>query len=244
MARPIAIIFALGNEAEGFVSHLSNTDIIRDGDCTTTTGIVAGIQVIVVSSGPGAKQAGAATSHLISRHQPSWVISAGFSGGLINTVRPGDIVVADSITDEQRNLLTIDLHLHENNQSTGLHVGRVLTVDHVVVSAEIKQQLGEIHHALTVDLESFAVAQVCTAEKVKFLATRVVFDSVEQTLPDEIKILLAQDTRAARWGAVAGSVIRRPSSVQDLWKLRENAINSSNRLGQFLVDIIPQLGQT
>jgi len=243
MARPIAIIFALDIEAEGVVSRLSDVDVTPGDSFRVTNGALAGADVVVVSSGPGARQAHSATSELISRHQPVWVISAGFSGGLVPAVRRGDVVMADSVADERQNVLSIDLRLDGTDKTAGLHVGRVLSVARVVVAPNEKQQLGESHSALAVDLESFAVAEVCAQEKVRFLAVRVVSDPVEQRLPDEVRILLAKNTAAGRWGAVAGSVMRRPSSLRDLWTLRENAINSSDRLGQFLEGVVTQLAE-
>jgi len=241
MAHPIAILLAMDIEAEGVVSRLHDANESRLGSFLVTSGTLAGAAVVVTTSGAGGGQAHAAALELIARQQPSWVISAGFAGGLVPEIRRGDIVMADSVANEQQNVLSIDLQLGESDTSAGLHVGRLVSVSDVVVRPDEKRGLGELHGALAVDLESYSVASVCAQEKVRFMAIRVVSDTVDEPLPEEIRKLLAQDTPAARWGAVAGSLMRRPSSLRDLWTLRENAVTGSERLGQFLESVAEQL---
>ena len=90
-------------------------------------------------------------------------------------------------------------------------------------------------------MESFAVAEVCRARHVRFLAVRVINDAVDDELPRDVEHLLDQKTHAGRFGAVTGAVWRRPGSVKDLWKLRERATSASTRLGKFLVGMMEQL---
>ncbi len=87
-----------------------------------------------------------------------------------------------------------------------------------------------------------AVAQVCRREKQRFLAVRVIFDPVEQELPADVERLVRKSTLARKIGATAGTILRRPSSVKDLWHFRETAIACSERLAKFLEGVIEQLG--
>ncbi|OHB84476.1 MAG: hypothetical protein A2V98_15340 [Planctomycetes bacterium RBG_16_64_12] len=73
------------------------------------------------------------------------------------------------------------------------------------------------------------------------MAVRVISDAVDDELPRDVKRLIEQQTRAAKLGAVVGAVWNRPSSVKDLWKLREDALVASDRLAQFLASTIEQL---
>ncbi len=87
-----------------------------------------------------------------------------------------------------------------------------------------------------------AVAQVCRREKQRFLAVRVIFDPVEQELPADVERLVRKSTLARKIGATAGTILRRPSSVKDLWHFRETAIACSERLAKFLEGVIEQFG--
>ena len=46
---------------------------------------------------------------------------------------------------------------------------------------------------------------------------------------------------AAQFGAAAGTIVNRPSSIKDLWQLKEDALVASGRLALFLAGIVPQL---
>ena len=104
-----------------------------------------------------------------------------------------------------------------------------------------KQSLGSRHEALAVDLESFAVAEVCHRRGVRFLGVRIITDAMDEQLPVDIQNLTDQPTAASRLGAAFGAVCRRPSSVKDMLQLKENALVGSDRLAHFLDGMIRQL---
>ena len=83
---------------------------------------------------------------------------------------------------------------------------------------------------------------MCSDEKVRFLSVRIISDGVDDELPIEIERLLDQPSFAGKLGAAAGAIFRRPSSVKDMWKLKEDAIQASDRLAKFLAGTIRQLG--
>jgi adenosylhomocysteine nucleosidase len=104
-----------------------------------------------------------------------------------------------------------------------------------------KEQLAEEHAALGCDMETFAVVEACQQAKTICMSVRVVSDGLEDELPREIEQLLGQTTLAAKLGAAAGAIFQRPSSVKDMWKLKEDAIKASDRLARFLTGVIAQL---
>jgi adenosylhomocysteine nucleosidase len=120
-------------------------------------------------------------------------------------------------------------------------VGGLLTVDRIARHAAEKRALGEAHPGLAVDMESLAVAEVCSREKIRFLAIRVISDPVDQELPRDVDRLVQRKTLAGRLGAATRAIIRRPSTIKDLWQLKEDALVASDRLGAFLTGIVGQL---
>jgi adenosylhomocysteine nucleosidase len=151
--------------------------------------------------------------------------------------------MADRVADLQGNRLVIDLKVDPASlaKTPGVHVGAVLTADRIIRRPEEKRKLGEEHQVLAVDMETYAVAEVCLQEHVRFLAVRVVSDPVEETLPDDVEHLLDQQSGAGRLGAAVGTFWRRPGSVKDVYRLRENALIASDRLAKFLVSTVEQL---
>ena len=85
------------------------------------------------------------------------------------------------------------------------------------------------------------LAEICRKLKSKFLAVRIISDTVDDVLPKEIENLLDQSSLAGKLGAVAGAILNRPSSVKDMWRLREAAIKASDRLAKFLTGVMSQL---
>lgn len=234
----VGVVFALGIEAGGLADRLQGLVATQGAGFTAREGAAEGKRVVLIESGAGQASAEQATAALIAGHAPRWIISAGFAGGLRDEVKPGHIVLADEIVDTQGQRLQIDLRMPSG---PGLHVGRLLTADRIVASAAEKRSLGLQHSALAVDMESLAVAQVCRDNRVRFLAIRVISDAVDHELPADLDHLMNRKTLAGKIGAATGAIVRRPSSVKDLWQLKEDALVASERLAKFLLGVIAQL---
>lgn len=237
----VGLVFALGIEAGGLVDRLSGAIRIEGDRFTAREGGLGGKRLIVVESGAGQKPAASATEKLILGHHPQWIISAGFAGGLDERLKQGDFLLANSIADTTGQVLDIDLKMADD-PAQRLHVGRLLTVDRVIRDPEEKRRLGGEHRALAVDMETLAVAQVCRREQVRFLSVRVIIDAVDKRLPHDIDVLVNKQTTAGRVGAAAGAIFRRPSSIKDMWQLKEDALAASERLAKFVSGVVAQLG--
>ncbi len=146
--------------------------------------------------------------------------------------------MADEILDISGRRLSIDL---KSESSAAVHVGRLLTVDRIIRTPAEKASLGKEHTAVAVDMESWAVGEVCRQDKVRFLAIRVISDTVDDELPEDLDSLIMQRTTAGRLGAAAGTLFRRPSSIKDMLRLKEEALVASDRLAKFLDGVIQQL---
>ncbi len=240
----VGLVFALSNESGGLEDLLAGVVTTRGEGFVARHGLWRQRHVVLVLSGAGRAAAARATDALILGHRPGWVISAGFCGGLSPEVKRHDIVVASSSADAAGNVVELDagkLAPVLAAWKSGVHVGRLLTVDQIVRRPDQKRSLGEKHQAIAADLESLGVAEVCRRQGVPFLAIRVVSDAVDDELPREVERLTRQKTRAARWGAAFGAILNRPGSLKDMYRLRENALVASDRLARFLAATIEHL---
>jgi adenosylhomocysteine nucleosidase len=238
----VGIVFAMDLEAGAFEDRLNGLISIRGGKFAAKQGGLKGKGVVVVHSGVGRENAAAATGTLIAGHHPKWVISAGLAGGLQSDARRGDILMPNAIVGEDGRRLAIDLQMSASDQSSaGLHVGSLLTMDRVAFKAQEKRQLGQLHGALAVDMGSLGVAEVCQREKQRFLAVRIISDAVDDELPPDVERLVRKKTWVRRIGAAAGTIVRRPSTVKDLWRFRETAHACSRKLAKFLEGVVEQL---
>jgi adenosylhomocysteine nucleosidase len=239
----VTIVFALGVESGGTVDLLQSRVTTRFQSHVEHAGFLGGRYAVMADSGVGRDAAAAATRDLIDLHAPPWIISAGFAGALHSDLRRGHILMADEVVDKTGNQLSIGLTVDRDHvaQSPSLHVGRLLTVDEIVRTKAAKQELGSEHTALACDMETLAIAEVCQQAKVRFMSVRIISDALEDELPREIETLVDQNTIAGKLGAATGAIFKRPSSVKDMWKLKEDALKASDRLAKFLSSVVDQL---
>jgi adenosylhomocysteine nucleosidase len=240
----VGLTFALGEESGGLEDRLTGLVTTKGAGFTIRRGDWQGRRVAIALSGAGCNDAAKATEAVILGHRPAWVFSAGFCGGLSAGVKRHDILVADRVADAEGNEIAVDLQRIQASgllSAEGVHVGRLLTLDSVVRRPRDKRALGRDHDALGVDLESFAVADVCRRRGPAFLAIRVVSDAVDDELPREVERLARHKSRAAQFGAALGAILDRPGALKQMLKLKENSLKSSDRLAKFLIRLIEHL---
>ena len=239
----VAFIFALGVEAGGLVDKLSGATATKCKDFIEHAGSMQGKEIVIAEAGVGAEAAAAATAEVIKFHEPAWVVSAGFAGGLVTGPAKGDFLMAEQVVNLKRERLEVGLKLSPEAIAAvkRLHVGRLLAVEKLIGSPAEKRKLGEEHQALACDMESFAVADTCRQLKTRFLSVRIISDGVDDQLPKEVERLMKQTTLGAKLGAAAKAVISRPQSAADMWNLQDEALKASDRLARFLVSMLPQL---
>ncbi len=234
----VGIVFALSAESGGTEDLLTSVVTTKGDGFLVRSGLLDRRRVAVLLAGAGREAAARGTQALIRGHRPHWIVSAGFAGGLQPQLRRGDIVMANEILDISGRRLSIDL---QTEPGRAMHVGRLLTVDQIIAKPAEKAALGATHDALAVDMESWAVGEVCRQDKVRFLSVRVISDAVDDELPEDLNSLVMQKTTAGRLGAAAGTLFRRPGSVKDMLRLKEDALAASDRLAKFLDGVIRQL---
>ena len=236
----VALVAALSIEISPFLSRLANVRKYASGRHTIVEGELGGKLVAVVITGPGRKNAARGAQLLIGGHRPNWMISAGFGGALDPTLRRNDVVFATEVADEEGLSLLIDVSVPGDAANPGVSLGRVITVDAIVRTAADKAALRERSGATVVDMETSAVAAFCAERNVKFLAIRVISDEANVDLPREIATILGR-SGGYRVGAALGAIWRRPSSLKDMWALREHAVAAADRLSRMLIGIVEKL---
>lgn len=202
-----------------------------------------GTRLVVVEGGVGYRRATQATNALIDALSPSWILSVGLSGALVAEVSQGDLVVGNSMI-LSNNLDEISQTLNfPADAEKGWHVGRLCTTDHIVRTCDEKRELHDRTGAIAVDMESHAVATVCKSRDINFMGVRVISDDLTEDLPPEVLAIFGPNG-TVRTGALVGTLFKRPSSVKDLWKLRESAVSASRKLAKFLIPILNQLNSS
>jgi adenosylhomocysteine nucleosidase len=190
--------------------------------------------VMMLETGVGEAAMRTALSWCLSRprcvawacYRPPFVLSAGFSGALSPEQRVGDLVLATEVVDEQGHRWPAMHAFASTDQQITL--GHVLTVRNLVSDPGEKQRLGQLYDAVAVDMESAAAARLCQEHDVPFACLRVISDDQNTALSPQLVEPLCQGRVSLP--RLAGTVIRRPQLIAELWRLAANTRRASRRL--------------
>jgi len=186
--------------------------------------------LIVVRSGLGMENAFLASQWLIAEGVVA-LVASGVSGGLDPKLEPGDLVLADSVIQENGNTCQ---KVWEGNskfveivyaaliaKGIPVHRGPIITAQKPVLSARNKQALFTKTKALAADMESAAVAAVANKAGLPFFALRTMCDVATRTVPIEIFDCLNQAGRV-RLLHLFRMLLIRPALVSDLLRTRKD----------------------
>lgn len=235
----VGLVVALSIEIDPFVNRLENLKTYRGNGFRFRGGFFDGIRVAIVESGPGARKAAEATRALLDGHAPKWVISAGFAGGIVPEVRAGHYLVPSSVARPDGATISIPVPMASAPEQ-GLHVGKLITIDTIARTVADKERIAAETQGLAVDMETFGVASVCRDTGTHFLSVRIASDDLSRDLPPEIAGILGK-TGPMRVGSTLGALVKRPNAWNDLWTLRNSAVEHADKLAKFLDTILPSL---
>jgi MTA/SAH nucleosidase len=199
----IGIIGAVVEEAEAIKKEIKEIKEIKEtviSGISFFTGKFNDKDVVFVQSGIGKVNAAITATLLIEKFKVSEVIFSGVAGSLDERLKVGDVVIGRDIVQHDVDATAFgykmgqipqmkewafesDKELVEkagnvNDFDHRIFFGRILTGDQFVSKKDVKIRLGKDFEALCVDMESGAVAQVCTRLGVKFLIIRSISDSI------------------------------------------------------------------
>jgi adenosylhomocysteine nucleosidase len=241
LAVDVGIVAALAVEVGFLIDRLTSVRRYMGPRHTVVEGECGGKLVGVVVSGMGREAARRGAELLLGGHRPRWLVSAGFAGALDPALERYAIVMPNQVVDTDSNHYTIDVRFPPPTVgSPTIRTGRLLTVDRLIATASEKADLRRKFSADFVDMETSAVAGLCSARAVRFLSIRVISDDAATDLPHEIATLLTR-TGTYRIGAALRALWRRPSRIKEFWALHEQAQEAADRLARFTVAALERL---
>jgi len=190
---PLAIFVATKAELRPLSRALRPTSRSPHESDSTSRVWLNGRELLLVRTGMGPKNAEAAARSLFEEGSFAAALALGVAAGLTPHLRTGDLIVGDRVISHRRNgtsrqSFPCDSSLLESaltiirRSGDRHHLGSLLTVERIVVSAEEKRGLAAESGALAVDMESAAIASTAAARAVPFLAIRGILDPVQEDL--------------------------------------------------------------
>jgi len=184
--------------------------------------------VEILITGMGAKNAEESLRKSIAIHRPLLVLSCGFAGGLNPYLDRGTVIFSGG-----------DARLESRMLAAGAVHGHIGNVEHVITKAAEKQKLFESLKVDAVDMESEALAKVCTEEKIQFAIVRVIMDAANEDLPVDFNELMTPELTINRF-KLATMLVKAPKNIFVLKKFRKERIEpAAEALTKLLVNVLP-----
>ncbi len=156
------------------------------------------------------------------------IVSFGLCGGLDPALRPGTLILAESVADQDGRHLDADPalrpHVLSQLQAAGVRPigGTMLGSDRAVASAAEKTRLHHAMGAAAVDMESHGVARAAAKTGVPFLVLRAVADPAARDLPHAALVATGADG-GLRHRAIMGALLSHPWEIAAMLRLGAEA---------------------
>lgn len=202
MSPPLTgIIVAMQEELEVILQSLDKQRSVQRAGMEFHLGLYAERPVVAVICGVGKVNAALCTQLLISEFNIQRLINLGVAGGLGADIKPGDIVIADSLVQHDMDLSPLGLakgqlfrmdvfdfktdpilrkHALQASAQITHHdhfVGRIVTGDQFIASPNQAHALHQDFSALACEMESASIAQVCYLNQIPFICIRSISDN-------------------------------------------------------------------
>ncbi len=175
----------------------------------------------IVVTGPGPARAATGAADLVARGAGA-LLSWGTSGALQAELRPGRLVLASNVRDEDGCRFPCDDDWFRRMEAmfASLAPARTgcATSAQPVASVEAKHLLARVSGCGAVDMEAAAVARTAAAHTLPFLAIRSIVDPVDCDLPRCVLASLAPSGEP-HLGALLATLLRRPWELGGLLRL-------------------------
>ncbi|WP_024508621.1 hypothetical protein [Bradyrhizobium sp. ARR65] len=147
------------------------------------------------------------------------VVSFGLAGGLSPELGSGDVVIASGVVGRNGSFSTDDAWSGWLLSAIPRALyAPIAGVDAAIVPRTQRRELGMRSGALAVDMESHLVAQFATRHGMRFVAVRVVIDSMHRKIPRAALACLSS-TGEARMSALGRCLLKRPADTLDVMRL-------------------------
>ena len=202
--------------------------------------------VRVACSGGSAARARSEAARLVTEGAGA-LVSFGLAGGLTPELRPGDLLLPESVRSPGPHSWSVDRiwrqQVHDRLIAGGLEArgGVLMGSERIVATAADKRALFEATGAQAVDMESHEVAAVAAAAGLPFLVIRALADPYDQVIPQVAREALRPDGRV-RLRATLGGLIRERGAAMALLRLARQSARGLANLRRAAASAGPGLG--
>ncbi|MGI5831062.1 MAG: hypothetical protein ACOX6D_00800 [Thermoguttaceae bacterium] len=247
----VGLLFARGAEYGCLTDRLENIVSTKGNGLKFTQGTYRGIRLAIAETGDGEQAARDGTLALLQVFNPRRVIAAGFAAALVPGIEWGEVYFPDELVSSDGDRCDLTGALlpapEENNRSEEhpeesdfpFKTAPMVSVSKLPTEPNERRTLGEKYAACLADTTAFQVAMICRRASVPFLAVKAVVDRCADEPPADLRRAAAagKEGAARRLGALLGTFTNRPSSLLDVYKIKERQLVTADRLADTLAEL-------
>ena len=199
MEKTIAIMAAMEEEIAEIKDIMENLEQKVISGVVIYQGTINGVKAILVQTGVGKVNAARTTQIVIDKYNVEYIINVGTAGGLNSKLNIGDIVIGKQLVQHDFDITAFG---HEKGYISGIGatfvsnkelvqkacktaekldniniiLGIIASGDIFCTETKMKEKIRNKFNADCVEMESAAVAQVCTLDKIPFIVIRSISD--------------------------------------------------------------------
>jgi adenosylhomocysteine nucleosidase len=246
----LAILGAFSQEIIDFRRQMVIEEAVTNPVCKLYRGQFKNRDILLVQTGVGKERAENATRFTLEHYQVTAVISLGFAGGLAPELRIGDVVVCSTLLcasgtgkkEERLEPLSPEAKLLSlasqgtGNETIRFCLGRGVTVLTLDSNRQKMQQLSETFQAHIVDMESYWIARIASAQRIPFIAIRSISDNIHSSV-QPLDQILASDGRLL-WRKTVLCFLSHPQYLMNVLTLLKNTRPAKRNLAAFVGQMV------
>jgi hopanoid-associated phosphorylase len=228
--------FEIGNLSRGDTGQVADSAAAQDHRRTVIAFVGMAFEARI-AAGPGVlvmcrsdREQLAAMADSAVRQGYRGMISFGVAGGLADSLRPGDWVVASAVHESQSVRETDSAWSRKLLSAIdGAHYAPILGVDNPVAEPAMKRELRRTSGAAACDMESHVVSRLAEAHGLAFAALRVIVDPAQRKVPRAALAGMGPDGRTDV-PALLRDLVKRPSQFVQLARLALDTLAARTEL--------------
>lgn len=185
------------------------------------------LDVSVLHTGIGRRNAKAALEDCLARRRPELIITSGFAGGLNPELRLHELLFERSGEHP----------LFDGLAGFPFREGRFCCRDRIVVTAEEKRLLWRSGGCDAVEMESGGIHEIAQSRRIPCLTLRAISDASHENLPLDFNRLLTS-RRNLDWAKLCGALCRNPGRLPALVRFCGSIAKTSRALAGALCRLL------
>ncbi len=195
----IGIIGAMASEVDGLKSIMSHLEVKTISTVDFYKGKINNTDVVVAQAGVGKVNAALTAQTMILEFKVDAVINVGVAGGIADTLKIGDIVIADRVCEHDMDTTPlgdpagfitgldcvymecdkgISELIMECTKELGYNsmYGTIASGDIFVSTDDVRNKIKDVFNGAAAEMEGAAIGHVCTMNNVPFAVLRAMSD--------------------------------------------------------------------